>query len=260
MKERMGHQRALITGASKGIGYAIAEEFVKAGIDLIVIGRDLHLLEAKAQALRLLGDSEIMAIRADVTDHEGLSMIKQYCDDIDILVNNAGAVTYGSLVDFSDEEIESVLMGKLRSYTLLSKSAFEGMKERGSGVILNIIGTAGVSPRRDYALGSMTNAALIAMTRALGLLGTTCGVRVVGINPGRTETERATKRLQAEALQRYGVTQRWRELVRGYPGGRLARPQEIAACARFLCSADASYINATSINVDGGGDINASAK
>jgi len=122
----------------------------------------------------------------------------------------------------------------------------------GHGAIVNVIGASGDRPRADYLSGSMANAALIAMSRALGAEGPDHGVRVVGLSPASTATERQTVRWKERAQKQLGDTERWRELTKGFPFGRLATVDEIASAIVFLASGRASYVSGTVLTVDGG--------
>jgi NAD(P)-dependent dehydrogenase (short-subunit alcohol dehydrogenase family) len=129
------------------------------------------------------------------------------------------------------------------------------MEARGTGVILNIIGMAGRAPRADYICGAAGNAALIAFTNALGARSVDHGVRVLGINPAGTRTERYETLARARAKSRFGDESRWRELLTNLPFGRPAEPAEIADLAVYLASARASYLSGTVVDADGGGQF-----
>ena len=119
-------------------------------------------------------------------------------------------------------------------------------------MILNIIGVAGARPTANYIAGSMGNAALMAMTHALGADSPQSGVRVVAINPGAIETDRQVVRWRARAEKELGSADRWRELTTGFPFGRLGTVDEVANMAVFLCSDLSSYTTGTVITIDGG--------
>jgi NAD(P)-dependent dehydrogenase (short-subunit alcohol dehydrogenase family) len=126
------------------------------------------------------------------------------------------------------------------------------MQARGGGVISNIIGMAGAAPRAEYICGSTANAALIAFTQAIGATSPKHGVRVFGINPSPTRSDRMEAMLRAQAIEKIGDESRWMELTAKLPFGRLMEPREIADLTAFCCSPLSSYLSGTVINVDGG--------
>jgi 3-oxoacyl-[acyl-carrier protein] reductase len=128
------------------------------------------------------------------------------------------------------------------------------MKERRDGVILNIIGYAGERLNARYIIGSTGNAALMAFTRSAGSQSPDFGVRILGLNPGYTGTDRAEEQLRVFAQKTYGSADRWRDVERDFnlPFGRMGKPQEVADTAAFLVSPRASYISGTVVTVDGG--------
>jgi 3-oxoacyl-[acyl-carrier protein] reductase len=126
------------------------------------------------------------------------------------------------------------------------------MQARGTGVIVNIIGMAGAAPRAEYICGSTANAALIAFTQAVGAASPQQGVRVFGINPSPTRSDRIEGVLRAQAASRLGDADRWLELTRKLPFGRMTEPQEIADLAVFGCSPRCGYLSGSVLNIDGG--------
>jgi 3-oxoacyl-[acyl-carrier protein] reductase len=137
-------------------------------------------------------------------------------------------------------------------YINLTRHVYADMRARAHGVIINVIGMAGETPKSHYVAGSAGNAALMAFTTAVGAEAIDFGVRVVGVNPGLTLTERLLYMQKIRAKETYGEESRWRELTAHLPYGRPANPEEVANLVAFLASDRASYINATVIPVDGG--------
>jgi len=141
---------------------------------------------------------------------------------------------------------------KVLGYINMTRVFLPAMQSRGSGVICNIIGLAGAMPRADYICGSTGNAALMAFTHAIGGDSLKKGVRVFGINPSPTRSDRMQGLLEQQAAQRLGDAKRWQELTGRYPLGRLAEPSEIAELAVFCSSPLCSYLSGSVINVEGG--------
>jgi NAD(P)-dependent dehydrogenase (short-subunit alcohol dehydrogenase family) len=126
------------------------------------------------------------------------------------------------------------------------------MKQKKSGVIINVIGLAGERLRSDYIAGTTGNAALMAFTRALGGESVDYGVRVVGVNPGQIETPRLRNALEVQAERKLGDRSKWMQMVNKPPLGRLGRPEEIADVVAFLASRRASFVSGTIVTVDAG--------
>ena len=130
--------------------------------------------------------------------------------------------------------------------------ALAGMFERKSGVIVNVIGMAGVKPSAEYVCGAAGNAALIAFTKGIGAGSTNKGVRVVGVNPTATRTDRIITLTKARAKATFGDESRWEELMANMPFGRVCEPEEVADLVVYCASAKATYLSGTVIDIDGG--------
>jgi len=246
-------RRALITGGSRGIGLACAEAFAAEGCDLVLASRDAAALERAAAGLRARHDVAVALHAADLSDPAARERLAHARPDIDILVNNAGAIPGGSLAEISIARWEEAWRLKVLGYVHLTQLALARMEARGSGVILNIIGMAGRAPRADYVCGAAGNAALIAFTQAVGGRSVDKGVRVLGINPAATRTDRIVTLAKTRARSRFGDESRWEETLAGLPFGRPAEPREIADLAVFLASPRGGYVSGTVVDVDAGG-------
>lgn len=246
-------RRALVTGGSRGIGFGIASVLAAEGCDIALCSRSRESLAMARAALEAIRPGIVVDIYAgDLSSQAGTDALAAACGTVDILVNNAGAIPQASLEAMDDTQWRAAWELKVYGFINLTRAVFQAMKQRNCGVILNVIGIAGERPLPNYVAGSMANAALMAMTRALGVDGMNRGVRVVGLNPGSTETDRQITRWKARAHERFGDESRWRELTVDFPQGRLATVDEVAAAAAFLCSPRSSYTNATIVTVDGG--------
>ncbi|MEO7941582.1 MAG: SDR family oxidoreductase, partial [Burkholderiaceae bacterium] len=141
---------------------------------------------------------------------------------------------------------------KVFGYINLIRELLPKMESRGSGVIVNIIGMAGAAPRANYICGSTANAALIAFTQAIGSATVRHGVRVFGINPSPTRSDRMEGMLRTQAVSKLGDAERWMELTSNLPFGRMTEPQEIADLAVFGSSPRCGYLSGSVLNIDGG--------
>ncbi len=167
-------------------------------------------------------------------------------------MNNAGAIPAGGLLDLSMETWEAAWALKVMGYIHLTQLYLGKMKARGQGAIVNIIGAAGRSPRYNYVCGATGNAALMAFTGAVGGKSSEWGVRVFGINPSQTRTDRIISLSKTKAKDAFGDESRWEEMLKGLPFDRLIEPEEIARTAAFLASPACGYVSGAVLDVDGG--------
>ena len=244
--------RVLVTGSSKGIGLAIAMAFAREGAVPVLVSRSAQSLDKALASIQTETGVSAQAITADLSTADGRATLVAEAGDVDILVNNAGAIPGGAMADVDEARWRDAWELKLFGYVNLLRDMLPAMEKRGTGVVCNIIGMAGAAPRNEYICGSTANAALIAFTQAVGASSPRHGVRVFGINPSPTRSDRMEGMLRAQAQSTFGDDSRWMELTATLPFGRMAEPQEIADLTVFGCSPRAGYLSGTVINVDGG--------
>ncbi len=243
---------ALVTGASQGIGFHVACALAREGCHLHLVSRSAEKLDtARAEILRR-STVDVTLHACDLSLPEGVADLARGCGTVDILVNNAGAIPEGDLLSIDDPHWRQAWDLKVFGFINLTREIYRSMRERRRGVIVNIIGMTGERPTPGYIAGTAGNAALMAFSRALGGESVDYGIRVVGVNPGPTETDRIATILRQRAQAEFGDSSRWPEFVASSPFGRLARPEEVADVVAFLASDRASYISGTIIAVDGG--------
>ena len=243
---------ALVTGGSRGIGYGTAQLLAAEGCHLHLASRSAADLEAARRKITNAHEVTVTCHALDLASSDNVHKLAQACGDVDILVNNAGAVPQGSVAGLDEKTWRNAWDLKVFGFINLIREIYPAMCERRSGVIVNVIGIAGERPVANYIAGSMGNASLVALTRALGAESPDFGVRVVGVHPGGTETDRQVVRWRARAEKELGNAERWRELTTGFPFGRLGTVDEVANMIVFLCSDLSSYTTGTVITVDGG--------
>ena len=245
---------AAVTGASSGIGFAISQALAEEGCNLVLVSRDKAKLANAAEKIRSTTSVSVTEKPGDLSIVEFQKEFSRSTADVDILVNCAGSNPSGEIDAISDEVWRGSWDLKVFGYIALTRSAFTNMKKRGSGVIVNVIGNSGERMNAKYILGSTGNLALMGLTRALGSRSPDFGVRVVGVNPGLTATERAKTLLKQWSQQQFETENRTAEVLAGMelPFGRMCKPEEIAYAVIFLCSSRASYISGTVLTVDGG--------
>lgn len=244
MDLQLAGKRALITGASKGIGYACALALAREGATPILVARSAAGLATAAQAILTETGMTVETVAVDMGAADAPRLLYSRIGEVDVLINNAGAIPRGSLGDIDDLAWRSAWDVKLYGTIGLTRVYRPCMERRKSGVIVNIIGMAGVANRDAYLCGSTANAALMAFTRAAGAASTRYGVRIFGINPSLTRTDRAIA-VMSEAG-------RVDEAGANLPFGRMMEPDEVASLAVFGCSPLAGYLSGTVIDLDGG--------
>ncbi|MGH8815831.1 MAG: SDR family oxidoreductase [Achromobacter pestifer] len=252
MDLQLAGKRVLITGASKGIGLACAAAFAREGADPILVARDDAALHQATALIREQTGRIAQALALDLAVPGAAEKLAKETGPIDVLVNNAGAVPGGALDQVQDERWRAGWDLKVHGYINLARHYYPGMREAGAGVIANIIGMAGAAPRADYICGAAANASLIAFTRALGGEAPRHGVRVFGVNPSRTRTDRVLTLARQRAQARWGDESRWQETLSDLPFGRLMEPDEVANMIVFGASPRAGYLSGTVIDLDGG--------
>ncbi|MFE3057314.1 short-chain dehydrogenase/reductase [Nocardia sp. NPDC059239] len=244
MDLRLGGRTALVTGASAGIGAEIARVLAAEGCHLHLAARNKERLDEIAERLRAEYGVQVRSHSVDLRSAEDLTGLADAVGAPDILVNNAGDIPAGTLTAVDAETWRHAWELKVFGYIDLSRRVYADMTQRGGGVIVNVIGSAGERPDAEYIAGSTGNAALMAFTRALGSRSWRDGIRVVGINPGPVATSRITTLIETNA--------RFAEMAADFPFGRPAHPREIADMAAFLASDRSGYTTGTIVTIDGG--------
>ena len=245
-------KHALVTGASQGIGMAIAAALAAEGCHLHLAARNPQTLQALADRLHAEHGVQVHTHPADLSTAQGIQALAQACAEVDILVNNAGAIPRGSVLEVDDASWRQSWELKVFGYLNLTRALYAQMVKRQAGVILNIIGIGAERLDYGYAAGSMGNAALVALTRTIGGVSLDLGVRVLGLSPGWVETEKAKRTMRRRAATLLGDENRWPEMAKDFPRGKLIDPQEVADVAAFLCSPRASGMSGHIVTVDAG--------
>jgi dehydrogenase/reductase SDR family member 4 len=236
---------AIVTGASRGIGRAIAEAFAREGANVVICGRRQESLD---QLAKVLG-SAVRPVACHVGRLEQIesmvSATQREFGRIDILVNNAGTnVAFGPCLEMDEGQFDKMVEVNLKSAFRLTRSIAPGMCERGSGSIINIASVSGLRPQFHSMLYSMTKAALIMLTQSYAMELGPKGVRVNAIAPGLIQT----------ALSRYywKDEQRRAGLIGEQPIRRIGQPVDVAEVALLLASDRGSYMTGQTVVVDGG--------
>jgi NAD(P)-dependent dehydrogenase (short-subunit alcohol dehydrogenase family) len=242
----------LITGGSKGIGLACAQAFAAEGARIAICSRSRENIDkASAELNRAFG------VVADLVDAVAAERMVDTVEDrlgpIDILVNSAGAAKRTPPDDLNPAVWRDAFDAKFFSYINVIDPVVKRMGKRGSGVIVSVIGVGGKVASSTHLAGGSANAALMLATAGLGATYAGKGVRVVGVSPSLTETDRVAEGLAADArLSGISVEEARRLGVAKLPLGRMASAEEIADAVIFLASAKAAYITGVTLSMDGG--------
>ena len=243
---------AFITGGSKGIGFACAAALAAEGAKVAIGSRSQDNID---KALAKLPGA--FGIAADMSDAAAaaaaIDAVESQFGPIDILVNSAGAARRTTPDELTPAVWRAAMDAKYFSYINAIDPLVKRMAKRGRGVIVNIIGAGGKVASPTHLAGGAANAALMLVTAGLGSAYASRGVRVVGLNPGLTDTDRVAEGL-ASATRLAGVdaAEARRRAIEIIPIGRMAAPEEIANAVAFLASDKASYITGVTIGMDGG--------
>ena len=247
-------KRVLITGGTRGIGLAAAQAFASEGAQPVLAARDPELLADAARAIRMAAGVRAETHVSDLSVAGAAEDLAEAVGDVDVLVNNAGAIPAGDIAGVDEARWREAWDLKVFGYINLCRAYYARMQLRG-GVIVNVIGTGGERHDPAYIAGVTANAGLMAMTRALGAAGPAVGVRVVGVNPGLTRTDRLERQARRRATAAGRGPDRWREGLPALPFGRPAEPEEVADVVTYLASMRASYVSGTVVTVDGGHSV-----
>ncbi|MBI2825261.1 MAG: glucose 1-dehydrogenase [Planctomycetia bacterium] len=242
---------AIVTGASKGIGEAIARGLAEFGAKVVVSSRKHEAVEAVAKAIQSAGgEAAAFAAHAGSTSdlHALVDKTVQRFGGVDIVVNNAAAnPVFGPIVNADEGVFDKIMAVNVKGPLELAKRAFPIMAERGGGSVINISSIGGISPEPFLGIYSVSKTALISLTKVLAAEWGAAGVRVNAICPGLVQTKFSAALWQDEAnLKRF---------VEQLPLGRMAQPEEIAPMAIFLAGKGAEYCTGGVYVVDGGHTI-----
>jgi len=246
-KWRLDGKSALITGGTKGIGFAVANEILNLGGEVFIVAREQQLINQRISEWKKQGYSAY-GFAADVSTKEGrtelFEAIKKVWDTFEILVNNVGTNIRKKAIEFTLEEYETIMSTNMTSNFEMSRLSYPFLKSTGDAAIVNLLSVAGFTHLRTGPPYGMSKAAIYQLTKNLAVEWAKDGIRVNAVAPWYTRTPLVEKLLQNEAY--------YQEILDHTPMGRIAEAEEVSGLMAFLCMPAASYITGQSIAVDGG--------
>lgn len=254
MELRMDGRVALITGGSKGLGFAMARQFARCGAQVVLVARSQVEVAGAADAISSETGVGALGVTADVS--QAGDIVRAYEEavsafgKIDILINNAGFAKAGRFEDITDEEWQYDFDLKLMAAVRMCRLVMPGMKERRWGRIINMLNTFAKTPARGTAPTSVTRAAGMALTKVLAGEGAGYNILVNGFNIGLIKSDQIRR-----AYERSDKSGSFEEFVaaagKAVPLGRYGEAEECANLACLLCSDDCGFVSGASINIDG---------
>ncbi len=253
MEISLAGRAAIITGGSKGIGFAIATQFARSGADVAIMARGRDSLGEAVEAIKSKANTRVVGVQADVgvaADVErGYGEAAQALGKVDILINNAGTSRAASFDQLTDEIMQEDLNLKLFGAIRLIRLAVPQMKQRRWGRIINVLNIGAKAPRGNSMPTSVSRAAGMAMTKALSHELAPHNVLVNAMLVGLIEADQHVQRAKRTNVP---LDEYYKNAQKEIPIGRVGKAEEFANLACFLASDAGSYITGTATNVDGG--------
>ena len=243
---------AIVTGASRGIGRAIALTLAAEGMKLVLVARSRDQLDEVGRSLPVASLTQAVDLRDPAAPGAVVAAAVDRFGRLDLLVNNAGATKRGDFLDLPDADWDDGFGLKLFGAMRCSRAAWPHLQAT-QGAVVNIAGIGGRTGTAEFTIGGSVNAALMNLTKALADRGVKDGVRVNAINPGSIATERLQARLASFAIERgIDVASAGQEMARAFNIARFGEPVEIGRVVAFLASPLAAYCQGAILDVDGG--------
>lgn len=245
----MTGKKAIVVGASRGIGRSIAEGFHECGVEVVMVGTNDYVYEAAAE-VGSDGGAPVYGVKGDVGDREARKGIFDSCMEklggkLDILVNNAGVnIRTFPTIDYAYEDFDRTMAVNVEAVFYLCQFAAKVMIPQGYGKIINISSTAGLMGMSNGAIYSASKHAVVGLTKSLAIEWSKKGLRINSVAPGFTRTDLAAQSLANE--------ERMRGIYARLPVGEIAEPQDIRGAVLFLASPASDHMTGAVIPVDGG--------
>ena len=246
-------RKALVCGASAGLGLASAQALAREGVALVIVARTEGPLREAVATLQALGPAPVAWVAADVTTVEGRERIFSQQGDFDIVITNAGGPPPGDFRHWDRDTWLRALDANMLTPIEIIRQTVDGMMARGFGRIINITSSAVKSPVDGLGLSTGARSGLTGFVAGLARTTVAQGVTINNLLPGTFDTQRLADNFAAQAKRDGGDADAIRlARIAKHPARRLGRPDEFGATCAFLCSAHAGYINGQNVLMDGG--------
>ena len=239
---------AIITGASRGIGFAIAESFVSAGAKVVLASRKQDALDQAAEKIRAKG-GEAFPFAAHTGDPEAVRALVAAClekfEGVDILVNNAATNPhFGPLMTSEESHWDKILDVNLKGYFRMAKACVGSMRERGGGKIINMASVAGIQHQQGMGIYGISKAGVLMLTRTLAVELAAYNIQVNALAPGFIQTKFSQVLWDTPEIHK--------QIIAQVPQKRIGQPEEVASLALYLASPASGFTTGAIMLVDGG--------
>jgi 3-oxoacyl-[acyl-carrier protein] reductase len=245
-------KRALLTGASKGMGRACATALAREGVAVTIVARTAETLEATAQAIRDETGASVTAVAADITTAEGRAAALAACPAPDILLNNAGGAAPGNFRDWDEEIWMAALNQMMLPPILMMREVVDGMMQRKWGRIVNIASRSVKIAQPELGLSNGARSGLVGFTAGIARQTIAHGVTINNLLPGIFDSDGQREHIAGMLRPDQTFDQVWQARADGNPAGRYGRTEEIGAYFAFLCSQHAGFVTGQNLLIDGG--------
>ena len=256
MELELNGKVALVTGANRGIGAAIAAELAREGMHLYLVARDSAKLHDVADSLVKTANIDVQVFSADLRDpdapRQAIAAAVGHFGRLDLLVNNAGATKRADFFTLTEEDWQDGFALKFHGYVRMTRAAWPHLRSTKGGIV-NIVGIGSRAGSAEFTIGGSVNVALLNFTKAMADIGIQQGVRVNAINPGLIATDRFVRNVERVMRER-GLSrdEALTFLVSSHGTTRVGTPREIGSLVAYLASPKADFIQGSIIDIDGG--------
>jgi len=256
MELQLNGKVALITGANRGIGAAVAVELAREGMHVCLVARDQSKLQEVATSLTNSTGVQVQTLAADLRDPAEPARVVADAigrfGQLDLLVNNAGATKRADFFTLTEEDWQDGFALKFHGYVRMTRAAWPHLR-KSNGSIVNIVGIGSRAGSAEFTIGGSVNVALLNFTKAMADIGVNDGVRVNAINPGLIETDRFTRNVERVMRERsLSREDALTFLISSHGTKRVGRPDEIGQFVAYLASPRADFMQGAIVDVDGG--------